>query len=242
MIKKSLVLLAMFYFLAYADGVVTLNKEAGKCMIINENRTKDCSKKGSYSLDAEDRVESSKVNMEDFSYNQTKSLLKPVFVLAIDTGYKVETSFWSYLSFAYNNFRNPNKNASQGGVNGYSNTRYKLPSETKILYGDRLEINIHKKDIKEIEECLLEDVKGNEIYKGYSCSKHKVTLDSNKLNKNKSYKLFIIYGKNKQKTINFSFVDNNDSQSIQKKNLDEQSTDFSDFKLYIYQINQKEKR
>ena len=85
MIRKSLFLMGMFSYLTYANGVVTLDKDKGECKIIKKDRAKkDCSKKGSYFLDVEDIVKSSNVKREDFSYNQTKSLLKPVFVVPMD--------------------------------------------------------------------------------------------------------------------------------------------------------------
>ena len=240
MIKK-LTMLALFSLFSYGNGVVELEKESGECKIIkNSGKQIDCSKNDTYFLDIGDRVKSKKIQIEDFTYITGSSL---VFVLNSDSGYRVlnkKRGFLMYLKYAYNNFMNPNKNSSQGGVNGGANNRYKLKSKTKIIYGDRLEVNINKEDIENIKRCLLEDSKENEIKQGYSCSKQKIIIDSNKLDKKKEYELFIV-GK-REKSIKFSFVDKEDIQSIQNRDIEEQSDYFSKFTLYIYQINQKEER
>jgi len=241
MITKSMVGLVLGSVFIFGNAVLSIDKlDSIECKIIKKNnKDVNCTQKGTYSLDIGDEIISSlKKNDFNISYHTTDS----VFVLKIKNGYKIDKSLLSWLKSLYNNIKYPNVNDGNGGVNGYSNKRYKLPSKTKILYGDKLEININKKDITDIEECLIEDTNGTEIKIGYSCLKQKIILDSNKFKKNKKYTLFIIYGKNKQKAIDFSFVDNRDIQLMQKKNLKEQSKELNDFKLYIYQINQKEER
>lgn len=230
MIKKSLVLLCTFSFLAYANGVVTLNKDAGKCTIIQKSGIKkDCSKKASYALHTEDKVESSKVKREDFSYNQTKSFRKPVFVLPIDKGYMIETSFLSYIGFVWNNYVNPNKSGSEGGTLGAKVAISSLPSYSKVYFGANinLELNNNEKGVQYTLETDSEKVIFlPKTYKGL------ISIDTKKLLKNEKYVLDI-WSKNNNQTVSFEFLQGREEQ-IYKQYLGLSKNDRSKYREALF--------